>query len=355
MKGSGAIMQALLLAGGLGTRLRPLTERLPKPMVPVFNVAWLEHLVRWLKDAGITEIVLALGYRGDKIREHCGDGSQWGVRIRYVQEETPLGTGGAMRLAAPLLHETTFVLNADVISQIDIDRMFAQHRSSGAKVSIALTYVDDPTAYGVVETTRDGRVIAFTEKPSKDQVRSHWINAGAYLFEPEYLAAIPAGRPVSVEKEFFPQLLKDRIHILGVPYRGYWKDIGTPEKYLEAHFDAMRGKWVLPLVGALHRKSIVLGQGVKIDSKAVLRPPVFIGDHVIIEAGAVVGPMVVIGRGTHIQREATVAHSVLWESVTVEAGAVVGGAIIGTGACVTDGQGLYNRAFTGNEVEVVPA
>ena len=237
-------MKAVILAGGKGTRLRPLTERLPKPMVPIMGKPLLERTLEVLKLHGVDEIVLSTCYKADAIKDYFGDGSDMGIKIHYAYEDFPLGTGGAIKNSEKYFDDTFFVLNADIVSNINFSEMLRFHKRKKADVTIAVTHVANPSAYGVIEYDNDDFAISFREKPK--EIVSHYINAGVYIFEPDVLKKIPSRRAVSVEREVFPKLLERGRKIAVYKGCNYWLDIGTPEKYIQAHRDSFTGKLRLP-------------------------------------------------------------------------------------------------------------
>ncbi|MFQ5792022.1 MAG: NDP-sugar synthase, partial [Acidobacteriota bacterium] len=234
-------MTAVILAGGKGTRLRPLTLNTPKPIVPILDRPFLSLQIDLLRRTGISEIILSLSYQPRRIEELFGDGSKQGVKIHYTVEAKPLGTAGAVKKAEPLLADRTIVFNGDVLSDVDLPAVLDLHKRTEAKATIVLTPVENPSAYGLVEVERDGRVRRFLEKPGYDEITCDTINAGIYILEPETLQYIPKGKNYSFERGFFPTLLKENVPFYAYVHRGYWIDIGTPEKYLKAHQDILRG------------------------------------------------------------------------------------------------------------------
>ena len=242
-------MKAVILAGGEGTRLRPLTLQVPKPVVPIANVPFLGYQLNLLHRHGISEAILSLGYRPDKIEAVLGDGSRFRTRLRYVVERSPLGTAGAFKNAEPLLDGPAVVFNGDILCDFDLTEMLRSHRRRSAVATLALTRVDNPSAYGLVETGEDGRITRFLEKPGLDQVTCNTINAGLYVLEPEVLKTIPVGVNTSFERAVFPGLLASGQAVYAYISPGYWMDIGTPQKYLQAHRDILQGRFVPPAAG----------------------------------------------------------------------------------------------------------
>jgi mannose-1-phosphate guanylyltransferase len=328
-------LQAVILAGGLGTRLRPLTLERPKPVVPLLNVPFLCYQLALLSVHGVGDVILSVSHRPEAIRTAMAREPLGAVRLRDVVESEPLGTAGGVRNAADLLDGRVVVLNGDVLTDLDLSAMLAAHESRGAAATIYLTPVENPTAYGLVELEGDGRVHRFLEKPGWDEVTTNNINAGVYILERELLDLIPKGEPYSMEREFFPLLLERGVPFYGFVSTGYWIDIGTPTKYLQAQQDLLARR-LRPHVrpagteapdGFLHETATVA-------PSARLRGPVVVGPGCHIDADAIVGPGVVLGAGCRIASGAHVETAVLWEEVTVEAAARLAGCLIGRGAVI---------------------
>src|SRR5678816_3836134 len=240
-------MKAILLAGGKGTRLRPLTIHTPKPIVPIFNRPFLQYQIDLLKQVPeIDEVILSLNYQPRRIEEIFGDGSSIGLGIRYVVEPEPLGTAGAVRYAGESLRESVVVFNGDVLTGIDLAAVIRLHRERRAKATIVLTPVANPSAYGLVETDAAGNIQRFLEKPKPDEITTNHINAGIYVLEPDTFDRIPPNVPWSIERKYFPSLIERNETFVAYVYNGYWIDIGTPEKYTQVHRDIMDGRFVAP-------------------------------------------------------------------------------------------------------------
>lgn len=338
-------MKALFLVGGLGTRLRPLTDRMPKPMVPVMGKPLLERNMEALKLHGIREIVLSTCYRPEVIEQYFGNGSDFGLKIHYVCEESPLGTGGAIKNCEEYFDDTFLVFNADILSNINYSEMLRYHKRKKADVTIAVTQVENPSAYGVIEYDEDGYAYLFKEKPAPHEVVSHFINAGVYVFEPSVLWKIASGRPVSVEREVFPKLLEQGRKIAVYKGCNYWLDIGTPEKYIQAHRDGFEGRLHLPEIN-FHERAVYSASDPHISGTAVLRGPVCLGRNVRIEAGAAVGPNVVIGDNGQIGKKCKVANSILWNNVVLEDGAELSECIVTDGSTVEGASKLKHSIYT---------
>src|SRR5213083_2848561 len=239
-------MKAILLAGGKGTRLRPLTIHTPKPIVPIFDRPFLHYQIDLLKQVPeIDEVILSLNYQPRRIEEIFGDGSDLGIKIRYVVEPAPLGTAGAVKYAGDNLTESVVVFNGDVLTEIDLGAVIRLHRERRARATIVLTPVDNPSAYGLVETEPDGRIRRFLEKPNPDEITCDTINAGIYVLEPDTFDRIPKDTPWSIERSFFPSLIERGEAFVAYVERGYWIDIGTPEKYMQVHRDVMDRRYKL--------------------------------------------------------------------------------------------------------------
>ena len=280
-------MKALFLAGGLGTRLKPITNDLPKPMVPIVGKPLLERNIQRLKKIGVDEIVLSTCYKPHKIEKHFGDGRGLGVKIDYITEDVPLGTAGAIKNAESF-DDTFLVFNSDILSDIDISEMIRFHKEKGALATIAVTQVDNPSAYGVIEHDENGFITAFKEKPQPHESSSNLINAGVYIFEPQLLNEIPSGRAVSIERETYPLLLQKGYKMAVYNRCSYWLDLGTPEKYLKAHKDILEG--VLHMGGNFFNKNRqFISKTAKIHHSAKIIGPVYIGDEVEVDSLSVIG------------------------------------------------------------------
>ena len=305
-------MQALILAGGEGTRLRPLTYTTPKPVMPLAGRPFLSYMLDWAHAHGVDEVILSCGFMSDGVKHVLGDIYD-GMRLRYVVEEEPLGTAGPVRLALDegVLQERLIVLNGDVLTDIDLSVELAQHAETGARATLALYPVDDTASYGVVPTDSEGRVEAFLEKTDGDAPTNR-INAGAYVIERDVIEAIPAGRPVSFEREVFPGLVGDGLY--GYLAEGYWIDIGTPERYLEATWDLLAGRVASKLPPRDETGSLV--------------------DESCLVSGAHIGPQSVLGAHCSVGSDSRIERSVLHDRVTVGADAAVRECVLAEGVRV---------------------
>ena len=335
-------MKAVILVGGQGTRLQPLTCTTPKAMVPIIERPFLEHLLRYLAKHGITDIILAMGYLPDPIQRGLADGSSVGVHLTYSVEKSAMGTAGAVKYAEQYLDGPFIVLNGDILTDIDLTDMMARHRKAKPKVSIALTPVDNPTVYGVVETDASGIVKRFVEKPSWDKVTTNMINAGVYILEPDILQFIPRDTPFMFEHNVFPYLLEHNYPILAYPSQGYWIDIGTPKKYLKAHRDLLlqSGKGLQRLgKSQIHRSAIIQG-------------PVVVGENCIIEENVqLIGPDV-IGPECHIGKGSVIEGAVLWGNTQVGENVTIKDCIIATGGKIEDNSQVLEECVLGDNITV---
>jgi len=317
-------VRAVVLVGGEGTRLRPLTLHTPKPLLSIANVAFIERQLTWLARHGVAEVTLSLGYLPDAFTRHFAGDRFGDLRLDYAVEDEPLGTAGAIRFAAREPDERIVVCNGDVLTDLDLGEMLAFHEATGGEATIALTRVEDPSAFGVVPTREDGEVIAFVEKPPPGQAPTNWINAGTYILEPSVLARIPADLNVSIERETFPRMLERPGRLHALPSDAYWLDIGTPAKFMQAQRDVLGGCVGLPPApGAEEHAPGVWVQGSpSIGADVWLEGPSLIGDGAVLEAGARIVASV-IGAGCRVGAQATVRDSVLLPGAEVSAGAEV--------------------------------
>jgi mannose-1-phosphate guanylyltransferase len=331
-------MKAVVLVGGEGTRLRPLTLTTPKPLLPIANVPFIERQLTWLGAHGVDEVVLSLGYLPDAFTEHFADDRFGDMKLRFVVEHEPLGTAGGIRFAAEGIDERVLVCNGDVLTDLDLDQLLAFHGDHGAQATIALTQVADPSAFGVVPTRADGEVVAFVEKPPKGQAPSSWINAGTYVLEPEVFDRIPPRFTVSIERETFPRMLDEPGRLFAMQSDAYWLDIGTPQKYCEAQIDVATGRLgPPPAPDATDRgDGVWLQPGAEIDDTATVLGPSVIGPQARVEAGAHVEASM-LGTGTVVGKDATVLRSVLLSGVSIAAGQELRGVVVGPDAVLPCG------------------
>lgn len=325
-------MKAILLAGGKGTRLRPLTLHTPKPIVPIFDKPFLSYQIGLLKQVPeIDEVILSLNYQPRRLEETFGDGASLGMKLRYVVEPSPLGTGGAIKYAARGVDDTVVVFNGDVMTSVDVAAVVAQHRARQARATIVLTPVDNPTAYGLVETDGDGNVQRFLEKPKADEITCDTINAGIYVLEPDTFDRIPKDTPYSIERGYFPSLITRGETFCAYVERGYWIDIGTPEKYLQVHRDILNRRFPVPLDGVARADGFVHPEA-RVADDAMLDGHFYVGPGCVVESGARLGPDAVLVADVRVAGGAYVRDSVLWRGATVERDCDVEGSLVGPGA-----------------------
>jgi mannose-1-phosphate guanylyltransferase len=327
-------LTAVILVGGLGTRLRPLTDRTRKDMLTLVDRPQLAYTFEHLRRHGVTRAIVSCGYLPTQIQEHFGE--RYGdLRLEYKVEEEPLGTGGAIRFAAEGLDEPFLALNGDSLREADLAALVSFHRGRGAKATILLTPVEDPTRYGLVRVDDEGRVLSFLEKPRPEEIDTDLINAGLYVLEPDVLELIVPDRAVSIEREVFPRLVEEgAVH--GVALPGYWLDIGTPEAYLQAHRDVLERNFRSELGEALGDDYTLVAAGAELDSEARIVPPVYVGAGAIVGGGARIGSLAVIGAGARIGAGAVVESSVVAAGASVGAHCLVLGSIVGERAELGD-------------------
>ena len=349
-------MRAVVLVGGEGTRLRPLTFTTPKQMLPIAEVSMIERVLGHLAGFGVDDVVLSMGYRPDAFLAAFPEDSCAGVSLAYAVEAEPLDTAGAVRFAAMEagIDETFIVVNGDVLTDLDIAALVGFHRARGAEATISLTPVDDPSAFGVVPTDEAGRVQAFIEKPPRDEAPTNLINAGTYVLEPSVLGRIATDRRVSIERETFPALVADG-SLYALASTAYWLDTGTPAKFLQANLDLLSGARGdgPPAPGARQESPGVWfhGAGPVVDGTVIA--PSLVGDAAFVAAEATVEGSVV-GAGARVAAGASVRGSVLLPGAVVGSGALVEGSIVGDGAVVGEGARVVGLSVVGGSAKVEP-
>ncbi|MDQ2681585.1 MAG: NDP-sugar synthase [Candidatus Eremiobacteraeota bacterium] len=337
-------MQAIVLVGGEGTRLRPLTYGTPKPMVPIMNVPFLAWTFERLNAAGITDVILPAGYMPEAITEYFGDGSALGMKITYVIEEVPLGTAGALKNVQEHITGPFFVLNGDVLTSLDLTAMMAFHKERGGLGALHLIKVDDPSAFGCVVHDANQKIERFVEKPAKGNEPTNEVNAGTYLLEPQVLDMIPAGRNVSIERETFPKILADGHGLYAYTTSDYWIDLGRPEHYLSAHRDVLSGAMPLALEPG------VSGAGARNGPQFIA--PVHLEGDAFVDPTARVGPDVVLGKGCRIGAGAVIRNSVLWDNVIVEDGVQIEETIVASRCRIGAGSIIGKGSVIGHDVTI---
>lgn len=348
--------EAILLVGGKGTRLRPLTVNTPKPMVPAAGVPFLAHLLARARAAGVEHVVMATSYLAEVFEPYFGDGAELGLHLEYVTEEEPLGTGGAIRNVASRLRsgprDPVLIFNGDILTGLDIRALVRTHTDSGADVSLHLTRVSDPRAYGLVPTDDSGRVTAFLEKPqTPEEIVTDQINAGAYVFDRSVIDSIPEGRPVSVERETFPGLLSDGAHLQGMVDSTYWLDLGTPQAFVRGSADLVLGRAPSPMVPGRCGERLVLDTA-RVAPDAKLSGGTVVGSGAVVEAGARVEGSALLD-GAVVEAGARVRDSLVGAGARIGAGTLLDGAVVGDGAVVEAGNELREgiRVWCGARIE----
>jgi mannose-1-phosphate guanylyltransferase / phosphomannomutase len=345
-------VKAVVMAGGEGTRLRPLTSNQPKPMVPICGKPCMEHIIELLREHGFDEVIVTVAFLPQAIRSYFGSGESLGLDIGYSVEESPLGTAGSVRLAAPALDDTFLVISGDALCDIDLSKIVEFHKEKGAAVTIGLKSVDNPLEFGIVVTDEEGRVERFLEKPSWGQVFSDTINTGIYVLEPEVLKHIPIDRPYDFSKELFPLLLEMGRPLYGYVCDGYWQDIGNLDQYRQANFDALDEKVRLKIPGIRLRRNIWIGEGVDVDDLDGIDGPAFLGNYTRVAPGATVGPYSVLGASVTLRENARTDRSVIDASTYLGRSSLVEGAILGRNCDVRSHVRIHEGVAIGDEVRL---
>ena len=347
-----ALVKAVVMAGGEGTRLRPLTSNQPKPMVPIVGKPCMEHIIELLKRHGMTDVIVTVAFLPQAIRSYFGNGESLGVDIGYSVEESPLGTAGSVRLAAGRLDDTFLVISGDALCDVDLTQLVAFHKEKKASVTIGLKAVENPLEFGIVVTDDDGRVERFLEKPSWGQVFSDTINTGIYVLEPEVLKHVPTDRPYDFSKELFPLLLEMGRPIYGCVLGGYWQDIGNLEQYRQANFDALDERVQLDIGGIRIRGNVWLGEGVDLAELEAVEGPAYIGSYCRISPQATIAPYSVLSTSVTVREGARTSHSIVDASTYIGRSAVVEGAIIGRSCDLRAHVRVHDGVAIGDEVSI---
>ncbi|HKP17705.1 MAG TPA: sugar phosphate nucleotidyltransferase [Gaiellaceae bacterium] len=343
-------MRAVVMAGGEGTRLRPLTSNQPKPMVPIVGKPCMEHIIELLRMHGFEDVIVTVAFLPQSIRSYFGTGESLGVRVEYSVEESPLGTAGSVRLAYGKLDDTVLVISGDALCDVDLTELVDFHRERRAAVTIGLKSVENPLEFGIVVTDEDGRIERFLEKPSWGQVFSDTINTGIYVLEPEVLEHVPTDRPYDFSKELFPLLLEMGRPLYGKVLDGYWQDIGNIDQFRQANFDALDGRVALNVPGIRLRGNIWIGEGVEIDDLEDVEGPAFIGNYCRISPQASIGPYSVLSASVTLREHARTVRSVVDANTHIGRSALVEGAIVGKACDLRSHVRIQEGAAIGDEV-----
>jgi len=345
-------MKAVVMAGGEGTRLRPLTSNQPKPMVPIVGKPCMEHILELLREHGLTDVIVTVAFLPQAIRSYFGEGDTLGMSIGYSVEESPLGTAGSVRLAARQLDETFLVISGDALCDVDLGELIAFHKERGAAVTIGLKSVDNPLEFGIVVTDEEGRIERFLEKPSWGQVFSDTINTGIYVLEPEVLKHVPTDRPYDFSKELFPYLLEMGRPLYGYVMDGYWQDVGDLDQYRQANFDALDEKVRLNIPGIRIRGNVWLGEGVEIADLDQVEGPALIGNYSRIAPGASVGEHSVLSNTVTLRERARTTRSVIDASTHIGRSCLIEGAILGRSCDIRSHVRIHEGVAIGDDVKI---
>ncbi|HEX2064789.1 MAG TPA: sugar phosphate nucleotidyltransferase [Acidimicrobiales bacterium] len=345
-------MKAVIMAGGAGTRLRPLTSNQPKPMLPLANRPMMEHVVRLLRAHGFEDIVVTVAFLPQAIRAYFGDGSEFGVRMAYATEESPLGTAGSVQNARDQLAERFLAISGDVLTDIDLSGVVAFHEKNQALATIALKSMPNPLDFGIVITREDGSIERFLEKPTWGQVFSDTINTGVYVLEPEIFDFIAEDRQVDFSEEVFPALLEAGRPLYGYVADGYWEDVGTLQAYVKAHQDVLDGKVQVDVPGFRVSDDLWLGDGAELDPSVTLKGPVLVGDHCRVAAGAHLGEYTVLGSNVRVEPGARLERSVVHENAYVGPAVSLSSAIVGRSCDLRRGARCDEGVVLGDQCSV---
>lgn len=352
-------MKGIIMSGGMGNRLRPLTSNLPKPMVPIFNKPVMEYGVNLLKTHGIEDIGFTLFYLPNMIVEYFEDGSEFNINTSYYIENSPLGTGGSVKNADDFLDSTIIVISGDALTDIDLSKAYKFHKEKGSKATLILKQESIPLEYGVVVTDEEDRIIRFLEKPSWSEVFSDTVNTGIYILEPEVFDYYEKGENFDFSNDLFPRLLKDKVPMYGYTAEGYWTDVGDLNSYIQTHIDVFSNKSMHHILGKPKREGVWIGEGTMIEKGVKINPPVFIGKDCIIGEGAKIEPYTVIGDNTKIGKETSIKRSIIWENVNISNGCEIRKAVICNNVYIGDHSrifegaviGAYSKIFKGSTVK----
>lgn len=342
--------KAMLLAAGLGTRLRPLTDLISKPMAPIVNKPVMEHIIELLSEHEFGEIVCNLHWYPEAIKDYFGDGSKWNVNITYSYEPELLGTAGGVKKVEAFFEDRTFIiLSGDALTDINLTELMDFHKKKEGICTLALTEIDDPSQYGVVITNNDNKITGFQEKPLMGESKSHMANSGIYVFEPGIFNHIPFGSFYDFGRDLFPKLLTEQIPYYGYKHDRYWNDVGSLEQYQQGNFDALEGKVKLKIPGMQINEGIWLGKNCKIEEEVVMIPPIVIGNNCTIKKGAKLYGPIIIGDNTIIDERAIMYRGIKWGSGYIGKDASLIGAIIGYDTKIKSRASVLEKAVIGSK------
>ena len=340
------MIKALILAGGKGSRLRPLAVHVPKPIVPLANIPFLFYQIDRIKRADVTEIILSLSYQPRKISDIFGDGREYGVTMRYTHEALPLGTAGAFKAVENLIDDTTITLNGDILTDIDLRDVLRFHREKNAEATIVTVRVMNPSGYGLVETGPDGRIINFKEKPPEDEVTGDTVNAGIYILERKVFDRIPSGGAQSFERELFPAMVREGASIFAYPMRGFWKDVSDPKRYLDAGFSVISGRMPMPQyphkscrLNDWEKSQIAIDDSSILDGRCVIKPGVTLENSIL-------------GESCRVEERTRIKDSVIWSGTRILPGARIESSIVGRQCYIGEGARLRPGTVLGDKSSV---
>ncbi len=341
--------KAMVLAAGLGTRLRPLTDLISKPMAPIVNKPVMEHIIELLKEHDFTEIVCNLHWYPEAIKDYFGDGSKWGVKITYSYESELLGTAGGVKKVEAFFDNKTFlILSGDALTDINLKELVSFHKEKGGICTLALTEVEDPSQYGVVILDNNNRIMGFQEKPLMGEEKSKLANSGIYVFESDIFKYIPPGSFYDFGRDLYPRLLEKNIPYYGYKHSRYWNDVGSFEEYQQGNFDALEGKVKVNIPGVQINEGIWLGKNCKIEEEVVMIPPLVIGNNCVIKKGAKLYGPIIIGDNTVIDERAIMYRGIKWGSGYIGKDASLIGAIIGYDTKIKNRASILENAVVGS-------
>lgn len=342
--------KAMVLAAGLGTRLRPLTDLISKPMAPIVNKPVMEHIIELLRENDFTEIVCNLHWYPEAIKDYFGDGSKWGVKITYSYESELLGTAGGVKKVEAFFENKAFlILSGDALTDINLKELFAFHKEKGGICTLALTEVEDPSQYGVVILDNNNRIMGFQEKPLMGEEKSKLANSGIYVFEPDIFRYIPSGSFYDFGRDLYPGLLEKNIPYYGYKHSRYWNDVGSFEEYQQGNFDALEGRVKVNIPGVQINDGIWLGKNCKIEEEVVMIPPLVIGNNCVIKKGAKLYGPIIIGDNTVIDERAIMYRGIKWGSGYIGKDASLIGAIIGYDTKIKNRASILENAVIGSK------
>lgn len=340
-------MKAVIMAGGEGSRLRPLTCNRPKPMVPIVNKPVMEHIIELLKKYGIRDIAVTLQYMPENIKDYFGDGSEFGVNLKYFTEDVPLGTAGSVKNAEEFLDETFIVISGDALTDINLNKALEFHKESGAIATLVLKKVESPIEYGVVVTDKIGKITRFLEKPSWGEVFSDTVNTGIYVLDPEVLSYFKANQLFDFSKDLFPILLNENRPMYGFVTEDYWCDIGDLDAYVCVHNDILDKKVDIKIDAREIRQGVWVGEGAIVSKDAIIKPPVLIGKNSIIRSGSTIGSFSVIGDSNHIDEGSSVKKSILWKGCVLKSKTQLRGCVLCNKVLVKERASAFEGSVVG--------